>query len=183
MPELTKQQKMDAAVAIVQHRAAIELEAEPSGLLHEYIDPWTIATELERQGVLVREDGPGWRAQDKAIKRLEGQARRLLDEEARKPDARILRFSSADNKALPRLDGGRRGFNRAGIGYTTPELHERAVAAVEARVAREKAEREEMADLLARARAADGFPVPTGATTTAVTFDADGLRKLLEGWT
>jgi hypothetical protein len=185
MPELTKQEKIDAAVAVVQARAAEALAGDPSdvaGRGREYVEPHAIAIELVEQDVLVQEEYPGYSGKDRSRKRLEGQVKRLLDEEARKPDARILRFSSVDDKSLPRLNGTRRGFYGPSVGYTTPELHERALTAVAAADAQRRAERDEMAELLARVNASEGFPAPIQTTTTSVTFSADGLRELLDGW-
>jgi hypothetical protein len=178
---LTKEEKIDAAVAVIQENAQAALDRGPDevGRGSEYTEAYVVATVLEERGVLVREDAVGFAGKDRSDKRLHGQARRLLDEEARKPDARILRFSSHDGDPLPRLNGNRRGFYGAAVGYTTPELYAAAVAAVDARDARDKAELDEMSAMLDVAAAA-GFPKPSAATARSVTYDADGLRALLE---
>ena len=188
MPELTKQEKIDAAVAIVQENARAALDDDPNSddhyLRHEYTEAYHVTSQLVKQGVLI-EERPMSTSQverDRIQKRLAGQAKRLLDEEARKPDARILRFSSVTDESPPRLNGYNRALYGQAVGYTTPELYERALEARESRQAREREQRDEMADLLARARAAGDFPVPTDVTTTSVTFGVDGLRKLLERW-
>lgn len=179
--ELTKQEKIDAAVAVVEKNAQAALADLGGGdslVRSEYTEAYQVASVLEREGVLVRVEGRDFAAKEAAERRLNGQAKRLLDEEAAKPDARILRFSSRDGEPLPRLNGWRRHLHGAAVGYTTPELYERALMAVQARLDQERAEELEIASLLDQAAAA-GFPKPKTATRLTVTYDLDGLRALL----
>jgi hypothetical protein len=180
MSDMTKQEKINAAVAVVQEQAAAALRGEQSQRMRAgYVDADTVSTVLVKQGVLDTVETRSGSARDAEQRRLRGQAKRLLDEEAKLPGGRILRFSSADRKTLPYLDSERRFQYGQTVDYTTPELYERALTAVQARLDRERAEELEIASLLDQATAA-GFPKPKTATRLSVTYDIAGLRALLE---
>jgi hypothetical protein len=179
---LTREQKIDAAVAVVEERARQALDqTDGDGFRNEYTEAGHVVRTLKEQGVISHDDDGSrdWRRAEAARKSLEGQVKRLLDTEAAKDDARVLRFSSrGSSDMLPRLDGTRHGLHGMNVGYTTPELYERALMAVQARIDREDAAREEFAGLLEQARAA-GWPAPVKTTDTTATYDTEALRALL----
>lgn len=173
--ELTKEEKVDAAVAIVADHAQAALDGEEQA--NEYVEAYAVATHLEERGVLARQVTDRQSSNvDRARKRLDGQAKRLLDEAV--AQGRILAFSSRDHRLLPRLNGNPRGLYGNAVGYTTPALYERAQAAVAQARAEAQAAEETMEALLQQARAA-GLPEPTNSHPTRVTYDVDGLRALI----
>jgi hypothetical protein len=178
MTTITKQDKIDAAVSIVQEHAQAVMDGTSQST--EYMPGYAVAGMLEDRGVLVREPKPGdYNASEKARLRVENQAKRLLDEEAAKPDARILRFSSVDSPPLPRLDGTMRRLPGSQVAYTTAECYERCQRAVENRDADQKAKREEMAAWLKRAQTA-GLPEPSSTVEGAtVTYNLDTFAALV----
>jgi hypothetical protein len=169
---LTKQELIDAAVQVVVDRL---------GAGREYVEAYDVARVLRERGVISHpdQDKTGYTYEERVRKSLIGKVKRLLDEETSRPNSRLLRFSSVDNAALPRLDGSRRPLHGQAVGYTTQEVYERAEAAAAAVDAQRKADRAEMKALLERATAA-GVPAPTSGGPTGVTFDVAGLRAIIE---
>lgn len=174
---MTKNEKIDAAVAVIEARCQARLRGELD-YAREYTEAYEVATALVEQGVLVREEGlTGYG--ERARKRLDGQAKRLLDEEAGRPNPRILRFSSRDHVPLPHLDGYHRHLYGNAVGYTTPALYQAAQEAVEARLARLRADEQAMDELLQQAEAA-GLPEPVKHDSHLVTYNVEGVRALIE---
>lgn len=169
----------DAAVAVVQERAAAALaDAEERHVRTEYIEAYQVAHVLQGRGLLTHpdQDSKSWTHKEAAHRSIDGKAKRLLDEAA--ADGRILRFSSRDVKALPWLDGYPRSLSGNSVGYTTPELYEAAQAAVAAREERERLELEVLTDLLDHADRL-GMPKPVKANRTTVTYDVHGLHDIV----
>jgi hypothetical protein len=172
---------IDAAVAVIEDRAR---EALTKNGRASYTDGYTeasvVATVLAEQGVLTHpdQDSKGWQAIDRVRKSRDGKAKRLLDAEAAKPNARILRFSSKKGDTPPRLTARRQGFYGTTVEYTTPELFDRAeelTAAAEA-----KAQADELAlDNALEVAAALGLPAGRVRALT-VTFTVEEFVALVE---
>lgn len=184
MSKPTKEELTEAAVALVQQAAAAALGGEVeefTGRKDGYVEAYMVSGTLADQGVLTHEDlnasSSQWR--NRARKSLEGKVKRVLDAEAAKPDARILRFSSAKDQPPFRLDGYARNYYGQAVLYGTPELVAAGQQAFEERIAREHEEAASMAALVARAKDA-GMPDPVKANAYNVTYDVEGLRQLVE---
>lgn len=114
----------------------------------------------------------------------ESQVKRALDKEAKKDDARLLRFSRRQGTdKVPRLDGTLRYLHGNAVTYITTESYARCEAAVAAYEADCQAKAEALDDLLSRA-AKLGLPAPTqfsrGWPDNSVTFNQEAYRALVE---
>jgi hypothetical protein len=176
---VTKEERIDAAVAIVREQAERALNSEGATHRAGYIEADSVATQLSTQGVVTHEHlaSKSWSAKETARKSIDGKAKRLLDEAARQ--GRILRLSSRDHPSLPQLDGQTRAPYGQAVYYTTPELHATAQAAVDARLAEERAQQAEMDALLERAKSL-GLPEPVKTWRDGVTYDRRMLRRIIE---
>jgi hypothetical protein len=177
--QLTKQQLIDAAVEIVQERAADALAGVEYA--SEYIEAHAVTARMQGSGLISHPDAESrdYNVREKARKSLEAKVKRLLDEEAAKPDARILRFSTTNDRLLPRLDGTRRDLYGMAVAYTTPELHQRAGQAVEDLQVRVRQEEDETEGMLRHAKDL-GLPEPVSADRSGVTFDREGFQAILD---
>lgn len=151
------QNLVDRAVAVVQQRTAEAAQDSSNDVLSIYIEAYHVSTILTEEGVLTHPDQSSTQpsVKDRVRTSLDAKAKRLLDAAAK--EGRLLRFSSHDHQTVPTLGGKRRSFYGSAVYYTTPELHARAVKAVEAADRARDAEREEFRGLVERARAA-GLP-------------------------
>jgi hypothetical protein len=180
---VTKDEMIDAAVAVIEERArkALDGQAGSRGARYTgYTEARVVATVLREQGVLTHphQDSEGWQTRESARKSLDGKARRLLDTEASKPNARILRFSSARQDRPPHLNGERMGLYGHTVAYTTTELFARATALAEQAEARDQADELRMDNALEQA-AALGLPAGRARGLT-ITFTVDEFVTLLK---
>lgn len=181
----TKQELIDAAVAVVVARTEEALRGDPHSREYvgrEYIEAYAVATALRESGMISHPDTDSrdHNYRERARKALDSKVKRLLDEEVAKPNARILRFSSRDQQlGLPRLNGMRRRLSGNAVGYTTPELYERAQQATATFQEQQLAQATAMVLLLARATAA-GLPEPLKSDSRTVTYGYDALLALVE---
>jgi len=180
---LANEELTEAVVEYVQTAAKAALAGERVAGIREdgYVEAYAIGANLIDRGILTHEhlqsSSSSWK--DDARKSIDGKVKRLLDAEAAKPDARILRFSSRTDEAPFKLDGYSRNYYGQSVLYGTPELVEAGRQAFEARIAREHAETEAMDAMLARAAAAN-WPEPDKHTRLSVTYSADALFEILE---
>jgi hypothetical protein len=175
---MTKEERINAAVAIVSEEAERALNSEGATHRAGYTEAHSVATKLAEQGVITHEHlaSESWSSKETARKSIEGKAKRLLDEAAQ--GGRILRLSSRDHASLPQLDGQARTPYGQAVYYTTPELHATAQAAVDARLAEERAQQAEMDALLARGKSL-GLPPPDKTWRDGVTYDRRTLRLIV----
>jgi hypothetical protein len=179
----TKQERIDAAVAVVVERAQRAFDGEVRGSVpeHGYVEPYMVAATLAEQGVISHPDldsrSPALR--DAARRSIDGKARRLLDEAA--AGGRIVRLRASEHPQLPQLDGTTRPPYASATNYTTPELYKAASAAVETAQLLRLDRESELRDLVERALAL-GFPEPTGPERGAVTvtYNLDAFRAIVE---
>jgi hypothetical protein len=179
---MTTEEQIDAAVAVVEREAREALAKTDPFYSDGYIASHVVATKLVELGVITHPhlDSKGRYYQEGARKSVEGKAKRLLDAEAAKPNARILRFSSRKGETNPpRLTGVRREFYGPTTAYTTLELYQRASERVAATNAQARADAATMTALLARA-AELGLPVPIKNTSQQVTFTAEDFGTLID---
>jgi hypothetical protein len=188
--DLSKEELIDAAVAVVEKEVAGSLEKWEQVLagtlstsnlhLNDYVSSYTVTWRLKDDDVIRAVPKQGdYYGKENAAKAVEAKVKRALDEEAAKPNARILRFSTRDG-VLPRLDGQRRRLFGQQVAYTTPELYRKAQEAVLAAETTARDEAAEFKVLLGRARAAGlvDYDEPTYGVTSII-INLDQMRKLV----
>ena len=110
---MTKEQRIDAAVAVVTEQAERALQGEDSFSSRDgYTEAYQVATRLVEQGVITHQglDSTGWQQKEAARQSVNGKAKRLLDEAV--GQGRILRFSSRDKAVESGVVAGRSAVER-----------------------------------------------------------------------
>jgi hypothetical protein len=176
---VTKDEMIDAAVAVVEQEAR-EALAKPRPMTNDgFVTAHAVANKLVAAGVITHDrlDSKGMWEREAARKSVDGKAKRLLDAEAAKPNARVRRFSSTKD-APPRLTGTRgRGYGRE-VTYTSVELLAKAEEVTVQAEAKDQADELRMDNALEQA-AALGLPAGRARALT-ITFTVDEFVTLLQ---